>query len=143
MTTELRSISTPAPRYPVVTKAGIIKTCAVASNIGGALELYNGKIKISRSHEDEDWVLLEDLYRREGRMDDWAVYESWRAAKAQGVQAGPFPDEFLPQEVLARRAGQVPGKKTWTPPVKSKPVKPKPDESRPEHKGDARKPSGS
>ena len=41
------------------------------------------------------------------------------AAGKAGHERPAFPDGFLPAEVLKRRAGQTPGKKTWAPPSKA------------------------
>lgn len=117
MAEERRSVLRDPERYPVVTKTGLIKLCAVATNIGGALIEFEGEIKVSLSHQKEKWVLLRELYELEGRMDHWAVYEDYRAARKRGVEVPAFPDEFLPKEVLKRRAGEVPGRQVWTPPA--------------------------
>ena len=104
------------PRYPVVTKTGLIKLVMVAPGINGALFEYEGEIKVAPSHEKEKWVLLEKLYEDEGRLDHWAVWQDYQRARKAGMECDPLPDEYLPQEVLRRRAGHIPGKKRWSPP---------------------------
>jgi hypothetical protein len=116
MTEERRSVLHDPERYPVVTKTGLIKMCPVASNLGGALTEYEGEVKVAFSHQKEQWVLLRDLYEKENRLDHFAVFENYRAAKKAGHEVPPFPDKYLPAEVLRRRAGEVPGRKVWTPP---------------------------
>lgn len=117
MTDEVRRSATRDPeRHPVVTKHGLIKMCAVAGNIGGALIEYDGEVKVAYSHQKEHWVLLRDLYEKEGRLAHWKIYEEMRAAKRAGAEVGDFPEKYLPDEVLRRRAGQVPGRKIWTAP---------------------------
>lgn len=119
MADERRSITANPPRYPVVTGAGLIKMCPVAGNVGGALYEFEGDILVAPSHAKAGWVLLRDLYEKEGRMEHWAVFGSYVAAGKAGHERPAFPDEFLPAEVLKRRAGQTPGKKTWAPPSKA------------------------
>lgn len=124
MAEERRSVLRDPDRHPVVTKKGLIKMCAVASNVGGALIEFEGEIKISFSHQKEKWVLLRDLYEQDGRLDHWEVFKDYLAARKKGAEVPPFPEEFLPKEVLKRRAGEVPGRVVWTPPT----LKPAADE---------------
>lgn len=120
MADEVRRSATRDPeRYPVVTKTGLIKMVAVAGNVGGALVEYDGEIKVAYSHQKEHWVLLRDLYEKEDRLHHWKIYEDMRAAKRSGAEVGEFPEKYLPEEVLRRRKGHVPGRKVWTPPEES------------------------
>lgn len=106
------------PRYPVVNQNGLIKMIMVAPGISGALYFStDGRLKVSDEHEAAGWVLLEKLYEDDGRPDLWAVFMDHQKAKRSGMEADPLPDEYLPQEVLRRRAGHVPGRKKWIPPV--------------------------
>ena len=105
------------PRYPVVTDKGLIKMVMVAPGINGALYMSRGKVRVSDEHADLHWALLEDMCMDEGRPDKWAVCQSYFEAKRLGLEVdGPLPDEYLPEEVLRRRAGVRPGRKKWTPP---------------------------
>lgn len=113
MSEERRSATKDPERHPVVTKTGLIKMCAVGGNLGGALVEYEGEVKVAYSHQKEHWVLLEDLYKAEGRMDRWKIYQDMRAAKRAGAEVETFPDRLLPEEVLKRRAGQTPGRKVF------------------------------
>lgn len=112
-----RSVTHEPVRYPVVTEKGIIKLCPAEGNVGGALILYEGEVRVSLSHDKRGWVLLRDLYEEEGHLDHFEIYEDSRRAKRAGAVVKAFPDELLPAEVLRRRAGQVPGQKVWEPPA--------------------------
>ena len=113
------------PRYPIVTDKGLIKMVAVAPGINGALYMFRGKVRVSDEHADLHWALLEDMCMEEGRPDKWQVCKSYFEAKRQRIEVdGPLPDEYLPDEVLRRRAGHTPGRKKWTPPVLQTPASP-------------------
>lgn len=116
------------PRYPVVNQHGKIKMVMVAPGISGALYSANGRIKVSDEHEALGWVLLERLYEEEGRMDLWAVYQSYTRAREEGLEVEAFPEEYFPEEVKRRRAGHVPGRRKWVAPVL--PVAPAPEEAK-------------
>ncbi|MBL9105185.1 MAG: hypothetical protein JNL82_29840 [Myxococcales bacterium] len=113
MTNERRGTDNP-PRYPVVTDRGLIKLVMVAPGISGALYKHNNTIKVSDEHEAAGWVLLEQLYKDEGRLDLWKIWQEYQQARALGHDADPLPDEYLPEEVRRRRAGQRPGRKKWS-----------------------------
>lgn len=114
---ERRSALAELPRYPVVTGAGLIKMVSVASNVNGALEEFEGEIKVARGHEKAGWSLLEELYRKEGRLDLWKIYLEYLQAGREGLERPPFPVELLPDEVRSRRQGHHPGRKVWALPT--------------------------
>lgn len=114
MADERRSITVNPPRYPVVTREGLIKMCPVAGNTGGALYEFEGDVLVAPSHKH--WVLLKDLYEKEGRLEHWRIYQEYVEAGRAGAERDPFPDELLPDEVLRRRKGHTPDKKKWTAP---------------------------
>ena len=118
----LRDFDTELPRFPVVTDSGLIKLVACASNVTGALELdEDGTPAVVRSHAKKGWVLLQELYSQEGRMDLWQAWQShYQArlkAKRDGQKIPAFPSEYLPDEVARRRAGPTPNSHTWQMPV--------------------------
>lgn len=118
----LRDIEADLPRFPVVTPDGTIKLCACTLNVTGALEMdEEGSPAVVRSHAKKGWVLLQDLYAQEGRMDLWAAWSSHQTARLKARRDGqkipPFPAEYLPAEVQRRRAGHLPIIHTWTMPV--------------------------
>lgn len=118
----LRDMESEIPRYPVVTGEGLIKLVACASNVTGALEVdEDGSPAVVRSHAKKGWVMLQDLYQQEGRMDLWQAWSSHQMArlkaKKDGQKIPAFPPEYLPEEVQRRRAGQTPVSHTWTMPV--------------------------
>lgn len=110
------------PRYPVVTPEGLIKLVPCAVNVTGALEMdEDGTPAVVRSHAKKGWVLLQDMYRSEGRMDLWKAWTEHQIARQlarkDGMKIPAFPAEYLPQEVQRRRGGQRPMAHTWTMPV--------------------------
>lgn len=50
------------------------------------------------------YMLLRDLFEKEGNHEGWAEYEKHLAECAAGKARKPFPVEKLPREVLFRRA---------------------------------------
>jgi len=109
MAKDRRDITVDPPRYPVVDPDGLIKQVAVASNIRGALELDEGVVVLSRTHQREGWRMLRDLYEEDGRLD---LFDLWLKHQAAGRTASgarqkvqPFPEKLLPSEVQRRRKG--------------------------------------
>ncbi|MCY1055433.1 hypothetical protein [Nannocystis sp. SCPEA4] len=96
-----------------------MKLVQVASNITTALEFdEGGEAVVTKSYERKGWVLLQDLYRQEGRMDLWKAWEDHRAAilaaRKDGLSIAGFPDKYLPREVHRRRAGHRPESKAFS-----------------------------
>ncbi|WP_434424606.1 hypothetical protein [Nannocystis pusilla] len=90
-----------------------MKLVQVASNITGALELdEEGQPVVTKSYERKGWVLLQELYNREGRVDLWSAWKAHRSAtleaRKDGLSTPSWPDKFLPKEVQRRRAGHRP-----------------------------------
>lgn len=64
--------------------------------------------------DEEGYLALDEVYKEEGREDDYKWFlkhdahaiESRRSGKK--TQIKPVPDEYLPQLVLDRRAGRTP-----------------------------------
>ena len=115
-------METDLPRYPVVTPDGLIKLVACAQNVTGALEMdEDGAPAVVRSHAKKGWVLLQELYQGEGRMDLWQAWTGHQVARAKAKKDGQtipaFPSEYLPAEVQRRRAGQTPISHSWVMPV--------------------------
>lgn len=117
-----RDIDAELPRYPVVTPEGIIKLVACANNVTGALELdEDGTPAVVRSHVKKGWILLQDLYQQEGRMELWKAWADHQAARMRARKDGQkipaFPEQYLPAEVQRRRAGHRPLAHTWSMPT--------------------------
>jgi len=147
----------PNPYLPVADKAGEITHLYYAQNAGHEfVTLYQGKGVLNPKGLAHGFTALKDLYAADPnptvREKGLAYYRQWdlscrnKTAKMEacpGSVAGTtkqrpvaFPDKWLPQEVLARRAGtsavSVAG---WEPPALEEPetfeeAKPKPRESK-------------
>lgn len=121
----LRDADEVLPRIPLVTGEGTIKMVAIAPGVTGALSAHKTRdgvvLKISAHHEGEGWEMLEDLYRKEGRMDLWQAWQAHReavvAARRLGQSMDAFDPLYLPAEVQRRRKGHAPNKVTWTMPA--------------------------
>ena len=78
-----------------------------------------GEVALSPAARRSGCALLKDLYAAEDRMDDWAVWLDYQDTVEAANDRTEFPDEYLPSEVLGRRA-KAPTLGKWTPPTKAK-----------------------
>jgi hypothetical protein len=116
----------PSPEFPVVHKDGSITHIHYAQNAGGSwIEIFNGRAVLNAAGRQRGLVSLEDCFSDDPRdvikADGWKTYRAWMKAIKLGKAPrepvpGPvpgsigyrfkdFPDKWLPQEVLKRRAG--------------------------------------
>jgi hypothetical protein len=78
-----------------------------------------GEVALSPGARRRGCALLKDLYAAEDRMDDWAVWLDYQDRVKVTGEKTEFPDEYLPGEVLVRRAN-APTLGKWKPPTKAK-----------------------
>lgn len=137
MASTFRAPGAPLPYIHGVNPSGEIRQLPYARNINtGMTELVNGKIRLTRKMEDEGWISLEQAYASDPsakkRAKGLEVYKDWeRAAKQKraprtNVTKGDgsmrpataaFPENLLPDEVIARRNGtSAVSTQIWEPP---------------------------
>lgn len=112
----LRTLESPLLQYFVVMPSGHIKRCIFERNITCPYLVirwdYDKQtnrpiglkhVSIDPVWEGLGWSSLEDLYRREDRLEDFAEFVKWsdHANSVGGVD--PIPNEYLPDEVLRRQ----------------------------------------
>jgi hypothetical protein len=126
----------PNPSLLITTKEGMIKELYYSSNAGQRMvAIHNGRPRLAPEAQDRGYKLLEECYSEDPReaiaSKGYQTYRDWnRAAKAgrapRHVVKGPagdrqctapFPERWLPQEVIKRRAGKsTASESTWEAP---------------------------
>lgn len=114
----------PNPSLLVTTKDGFIKEFYFSHNTGTRMVvIHNRKPRLTPEAQDLGYMTLEDAYKSDPREDiaakGYQIYKDWNSAAKAGkaprhhvkgpngprVCTAPFPDKYLPQEVIRRRAG--------------------------------------
>lgn len=150
----MKQAGTVDPFLPVVDKAGNIKHLFYSQNAGHTfVELFHGRGIVSARGREQGFTALEDLYKEDPNPvvaeQGYGYYLKWnhacrtQTAETEFVEGAvpgskkerpkPFPDKWLPAEVLKRRDGSSKvSPKGWAPPefpdpepVKAKPKKAK------------------
>lgn len=115
----LRTLSSPLLQFFVVMPNGHIKRCLYERNLNCGQLYVKWQVddlgrKIALLHVEVDpayaksgWVALEDLYRAEDRLEDFAEYVKWSDHANSVPGTDQIPDEYLPDEVLRRRKDYV------------------------------------
>lgn len=112
----LRGLDTPLLRFHVVSPDGRIKTVLFERNLRSPIltvewggedehrptELVS--VEVRKSLRREGWAALEDLYRAEDRLEDFESYRKWEIHASTVPGVPPISEEYLPDEVLRRRA---------------------------------------
>lgn len=79
-------------------------------------------LHLSGSEEKMGSRFLRDIYRDEGRLDDYRAFVARERAAAMGRKVGPLPDEYLPKLVLEWRAAEAQGEDVFELPPKGEPA---------------------
>lgn len=81
-------------------------------------DLSGRSVHVHRERAREGYVLLEDLYTKEGFREGHGQYLGWARSVYFGSHKKAFPEELLPKEVLRRRKEAAEGRvETWTPSI--------------------------
>ena len=134
----MKQAGTTDPFLPVVDKAGNIKHLFYSQNSGHLfVELFHGKGIVNARGREAGFTALEDLYKSDPNpavaSQGFGHYLKWNHAcrtqtaeteYIEGAVPGsrkerpkPFPEEWLPAEVLERRSGRSSvSVKGWAPP---------------------------
>lgn len=112
----MRGLDTPLLRFHAVSPEGRIKTILFERNLTSPILIveWGGEdpkrptelvsVDLLKSIKKEGWIGLEDLYQQEDRLEDFDSYCRWEihASSVPGVPM--ISDDYLPDEVLRRRA---------------------------------------
>ena len=125
MAVRIRNIAHRLPIIPYVCPDGRIvdKQWAVSVNdrvlkADDEKDLSGRSVHVHRERAREGYVLLEDLYTKEGFREGHGQYLGWARSVYFGSHKKAFPEELLPKEVLRRRKEAAAGRvETWTPSI--------------------------